>query len=579
MYVNTFAMQLSGPFDPDVFLKQLGGNSTSSAQTFDDDVPNDIESGGIPSVDREGSDLERDAVAPTWYSGNPTINQALVLAIETRLLNAKEDVYPNKLRFARSGAAHLSHQTALQLSKLLGIPVLPAYGMSECRPVCLSSLSPIRWNREFDCEEGTPETVGVPIGPSVRILGEDGSCLARGCKYYVEVVVGGPGVISKYWGVPRSESHTLDGFLRTGDYGCLDDQGQLYLKGRKKELIKRGGEQVWPNEIDDAVERVKGVQKAVGFGVKNDLWGEEVAVAVVLVAGGDASIEDRRRLERDILAACRENLKPAAVPVQIVFLESMDDLPIGATGKVQRNKVADHLNVVAKDHMLLRTLSISTESPDAVIDERPILQLPMSLNGVRFLAACSVVMKHVGSYPNGLVEKGVQFYQAPVILLSLSVFQHTVGAKPNLTKMWKLFVGNKIGTMHALFVTTQVVALASYLTFQCGDQGFQENALGSSCSDGSFLSKTLGNFIGTSLLTPFFPHNVVNVSWPIHRLHFDTFDVCMISLTSSCRRCMHGSRPCSIPSSSSSQCFTNTCMECLQRQRRFASSFPWYHPQ
>ena len=151
---------------------------------------------------------EETRVAPTWYSGNPTINQALVLAIKNRL-DAKSESFPNYLRFARSGEAHLSHSTALQLSKILDIPILPAYGMSECRPVCLSSVNPIRWNTDGD--DLIPDTVGIPIGPSVKVIGENGLTLPIGSNQVGEVVVGGPGVISKYWGLDKEESHTPDG--------------------------------------------------------------------------------------------------------------------------------------------------------------------------------------------------------------------------------------------------------------------------------------------------------------------------------------------------------------------------------
>lgn len=306
----------------------------------------------------------------------------------------------------------------------------------------------------------------------------------------------------------------LHSFLRTGDYGRLDQKGQLVLKGRKKELIKRGGEQVWPNEIDDAVELIPEVLKGVAFGVSNPLWGEEVAVAIVL---GERAPVEEERLKEEIKETCRQQLKPAAVPVQIIFLKSMEELPRGPTGKVLRNNMASHLKVTAKDFFLQNALMTTPNYVDSLADcddsdsdsnyddnEESGMALSHSLNGLRFLAACFVLQKHVGSYPNQEWELASQFYQAPAIFLALGALQHAVTAKPNVLQHWVVFVGNKIGTMHALFVVTQVIALLSYLTLQCSDNDTMK------CEDFSSLSKIILNFLGSTFLTPFFPYNAVN---------------------------------------------------------------------
>mmetsp|Transcript_19355 Transcript_19355/g.28646 ORF Transcript_19355/g.28646 Transcript_19355/m.28646 type:complete len:785 (+) Transcript_19355:676-3030(+) len=478
---------MNGPFDPEDFCEKLQPRPITG-NTAKNTMP----------------------VAPTWYSGNPTMNHALVLAIPKYMTKSSSvGVFPNQLRFARSGAAHLSHDTALQLSKLLYISILPAYGMSECRPICLSNINPIRHDAS-----SSQDTVEIPIGPSVRILdNHDGFVLPYDSDKVGEVAVGGLGVITNYWGMSTTESHTLDGFLRTGDYGRLDQQGQLFLKGRKKELIKRGGEQVWPNEIDDVVERVPGVLKGVAFGVSNPLWGEEVAVAIVVRKNYRKGEE---ALKEEIKDTCRHQLKPAAVPVQIIFLRSMEDLPRGPTGKVLRNSIASHLKVTAKDFFLQNALmttpnhvELLTDSDDDNSDskyddnEESGMALSNSLNGLRFLAACFVLQKHIGSYPNQEWELASQFYQASAIFLALGALQHTVAAKPSALQHWVVFVGNKIGTMHALFVVTQVIALISYMALQCTNDTVN-------CEDVSSLSKIVLNFLGSTFLTPFFPNNTVN---------------------------------------------------------------------
>lgn len=177
---------MNGPFDPEDFCKKLQP---------------------LPMIGNTAKNKTPVQVAPTWYSGNPTINQALVLAIPKYMTKSSSDTFSNHLRFARSGAAHLSNETALRLSKLLDIPILPAYGMSECRPICLSNINPIRHGTS-----SSQDTVGIPIGPSVRILDDqDGSVLPYDSNKVGEVAVGGPGVITNYWGMNTTESHTSDG--------------------------------------------------------------------------------------------------------------------------------------------------------------------------------------------------------------------------------------------------------------------------------------------------------------------------------------------------------------------------------
>ena len=133
-----------------------------------------------------------------------------------------------------------------------------------------------------------------------------------------------------------AEAAFTAGWFRTGDEGMLDDDGYLFLTGRLKEQINRGGEKISPLEIDDVLLRHPAVGQAVAFAMAHPKLGEEVAAAVVLQDGAEAS-------ERELRAHVSRHLASFKVPRLVVFL---DEIPRGATGKVQRIGLADKLGLV-----------------------------------------------------------------------------------------------------------------------------------------------------------------------------------------------------------------------------------------
>jgi acyl-CoA synthetase (AMP-forming)/AMP-acid ligase II len=145
-----------------------------------------------------------------------------------------------------------------------------------------------------------------------------------------EVVIKGPSVIDAYANNSEANAKSFsDGWFRTGDQGVLDVGGYLFLVGRLKEMINRGGEKIAPREIDDVLLQHPAVAEAVAFGVPNTGWGEEVAAAVVLKA--DAS-------EKELIAFARERLADHKVPRKLYVV---DKIPRTATGKIQRRAVAE----------------------------------------------------------------------------------------------------------------------------------------------------------------------------------------------------------------------------------------------
>jgi acyl-CoA synthetase (AMP-forming)/AMP-acid ligase II/peptidoglycan/LPS O-acetylase OafA/YrhL len=438
---------------------------------------------------------------PTWYYGVPSMHKAL-------LFTAKAS--PNKSRIAlRFIPAHLPHATAVELAQVFQTHVIPTYNMSECMPVTSCHDAPVvvdegllEAKRENDCPD---DTVGVPIGPSLAILDEQGQILPYG--NIGQVALQGPGVIHAYIGLPRSESHTAEGWFCTGDMGTLDRNGRLVLSGRTKEMIKRGGDQVWPNEVDGVVESIPGIRLAVTFGVPNELWGEEVHVAVVLVEDSVKNV-DKTTLEKEIAQACTDQLGAASAPAKIHYVESPDHLLKGSTGKFLRNRMAEHLGAEAVDtgalHALEAMAAVADEAADA--ESKASVTPSSALNGVRFLTACFVVQHHVGLMPNGAWARIQTFTLNMSIFFMLGAFQLAASVRSEVKSNSAQFIGTKIGTMHSLFLVSQFFALGSYFLFQCGEGGYAKVFKGNTCTEnfsyGIFVANTL-----TGMLAIFDPVN------------------------------------------------------------------------
>lgn len=249
----------------------------------------------------------------TWYSAVPTIHH-LILARAGRRADTS-----NYLRFVRSCSSALAPDTMAALEQLLGVPALEAYGMTEGSHQLASNPLPPAAHKAG--------TVGKGTGVRVGIMGDDGQLLPSGSQG--EVVVRGPNVTDGYENNPEANAASFtDGWFRTGDLGVQDSDGYLTLLSRIKELINRGGEKIAPREIDELLLQHPAVGEAVAFGLPHPVWGEEVAVAVVLT--GEAT-------EAELLRHCREHLAEFKVPKKLFVVES---IPRTATGKVQRRHVA-----------------------------------------------------------------------------------------------------------------------------------------------------------------------------------------------------------------------------------------------
>ena len=261
--------------------------------------------------------------APTWYSAVPTMHQAILA--QARL--DPDQVAGIRLRLVRSASAPLPPLVFAELERTFGTSVIEFYGMTETAsaPIACNPLPPRR---------SKPGSVGIPVGLDVAILNDRGDALPAGQTGHV--TVRGGSVMPGYDGdVVATAAAFIGDWFKTGDQGFFDDEGYLYLSGRTREMINRGGENIAPREVDEALLEHPAVAEAVTFAVPHATLGEDVAAALVLRPNVDATAKDIRQFAAGRLADFK-------VPRQVLIIAQ---LPKGSTGKVQRIGLAEKLGL------------------------------------------------------------------------------------------------------------------------------------------------------------------------------------------------------------------------------------------
>jgi acyl-CoA synthetase (AMP-forming)/AMP-acid ligase II len=261
-------------------------------------------------------------VKPTWYSGVPTMHQAILL----RAPGNAEIIKNHRLRFIRSSSSALPLRVISDLESTFGVPVIEAYGMTEAAHQMASNGLPPKKRK--------PGTVGPSGGPEIRIVDTDGQPVPAGATG--EIVIRGPNVMTEYENNPKANADAFYGdWFRTGDQGVMDEDGFVSITGRLKEIINRGGEKISPREVDEIIMEHPAVHQCVTFGMPHDMLGEEVGAAVVLKQGADATDKELRQFASVRLADFK-------VPKKILILK---EIPVGATGKLQRIGLAQKLGL------------------------------------------------------------------------------------------------------------------------------------------------------------------------------------------------------------------------------------------
>jgi len=256
----------------------------------------------------------------TWFSVVPT--QISYLLHESQETNGPHETPPH-LRFGRSASAPLAPEVQRAFEARFGVPIIETMGLTETAAQILSNPLP-PGTRKI----GSP---GIPYGCEVRIVDEQMNEAAP--EVEGEVAVRGPSVMKEYFKNPEATgaSITPDRWFRTGDLGRKDEDGYVYITGRSKELIIKGGENIAPREVDEALYTHPAVIEAAAFPRPCPNYGQRVEAAVKVEPSA-------RVLEDELITLCRETLGGFKAPERVHFLP---ELPKGPSGKIQRLKLAE----------------------------------------------------------------------------------------------------------------------------------------------------------------------------------------------------------------------------------------------
>jgi acyl-CoA synthetase (AMP-forming)/AMP-acid ligase II len=236
-------------------------------------------------------------------------------------------VPPHGVRFVRSASAPLPHAALERFEKAFGIPIVETYGMTEA--ASMITANPVDGVRK-------PGSAGRPAGTEVRVVNvpEMGPVTECGRSEIGRVQIRGAGVITAYASGGRPGVISPDGWLDTSDLGYLDADGYLFLVGRSDDVINRGGEKIYPREIEELLIAQPGVKSAAVVGVPDDVLGERPVAWVVPASSGSRATDLEAALREVSAADLPRHKQPSEYFV-------VDEMPLGPTGKIARRQLKD----------------------------------------------------------------------------------------------------------------------------------------------------------------------------------------------------------------------------------------------
>jgi long-chain acyl-CoA synthetase len=256
--------------------------------------------------------MQRDGV--THFYGVPTMYGALLHHPERESFDA------SALRICITGGASMPVEVLRGFEDAFGAKVMEGYGLSETSPVACSN---------HPDKERKAGSIGTPIeGVEMRVVDEDDEPLPQG--EVGEIVIRGHNIMKGYWGRPDATAEAMrGGWFHSGDMARTDEDGYFYIVDRKKDLIIRGGYNVYPREVEEVLYEHPKIREAAVVGVPHDEWGEEIGAAVVLHDGEELSPEE-------VSAYVKERIAAYKYPRIVWFI---DDLPKGPTGKILKREI------------------------------------------------------------------------------------------------------------------------------------------------------------------------------------------------------------------------------------------------
>jgi len=255
---------------------------------------------------------------PTTFSAVPTM-LSILLAVPR-----PEGLDTSSLRYVICGAAPLPLDIFERFEEAFDLRILEGYGLTEA--TCVSSLNPYWGIRKVG-------SIGLPLrGQPMKIVDDNMNELPPG--EFGEIVVKGPNVMMGYYNNPEATTETIvNGWVRTGDIGYTDEDGYFFIVDRKKEMIIRGGENIYPREVEEVLFSHPKIAEAAVIGRPDPIWGEEIVAVIVPQPGQTLTLEEVQEF-------CKERMASYKAPRQVEFRE---DLPKTVTGKVAKKALREEL--------------------------------------------------------------------------------------------------------------------------------------------------------------------------------------------------------------------------------------------
>ncbi|HVA52014.1 MAG TPA: AMP-binding protein [Acidimicrobiales bacterium] len=259
----------------------------------------------------------------TWINAVPAIISRLAKLLEN-------EVPARRVRFIRSASAPLAPALFEEFEASTGIPIMQSYGMTEAASqICANPLAGVR-------KSGS---VGPPVGVEVRVVVLEADAPASGADGVGHIEIKGPTVIKRYESAAYDDRFDADGWLRTGDLGYFDDDGYLFIVGRSDDVINRGGEKIYPLEIENVLLSVEGVAQVAVIGEPDEVFGH---VPVAYVQPNDVAVlsssSEMTKLIQRVRVSANEAFSKAHRPAAVKLV---DHFPSNATGKIRKGLVRE----------------------------------------------------------------------------------------------------------------------------------------------------------------------------------------------------------------------------------------------